>query len=199
VLAIQDTTELNFPAHSASKRGFGRSGNGRDIGLFIHPSIAVDARSGGVIGLVGTQVINRTGGKVADRKGRPAAAKESQRWLAAAEEAGEVLATAAMITVVADRESDVYDQFARRPAGVHLLSRSAQDRGLTTGLVLSKTIAVWPEQGRAVIAVAAAPGRAGAHGPCRDAIWQGRVAPPGNRGPASCGQCRAVRGRCRRG
>jgi hypothetical protein len=159
VLAIQDTTELNFPAHTASKCGFGRSGNGRDIGLFIHPSIAVDARSGGVIGLVGTQVINRTGGKVADRKGRPAAAKESQRWLAAAEEAGEVLATAAMITVVADRESDVYDQFARRPAGVHLLSRSAQDRGLTTGLVLSKTIAVWPEQGRAVIAVAAAPGR----------------------------------------
>ncbi len=33
VLAIQDTTELDFPGHVAGKRGFGRSGNGEDIGL----------------------------------------------------------------------------------------------------------------------------------------------------------------------
>jgi hypothetical protein len=33
VLAIQDTTEFNFPGHAASKRGFGRSGNDRDLGL----------------------------------------------------------------------------------------------------------------------------------------------------------------------
>jgi hypothetical protein len=151
VLAIQDTTELNFPAHARSKRGFGRSGNGKDIGLFIHPTIAVDAASGGVIGLVGAQVMNRTRGKVSDRKKRPTAAKESQRWLNAAEEAGEVLAAADMVTVVADRESDIFELFARRPAGVHLLLRSAQDRILTTGLVLSKTIAAWPEQGRALI------------------------------------------------
>ena len=159
VLAVQDTTELNFPEHAASKRGFGRSGNGQDIGLFIHPTIALDAKSGGVIGLVGAQLINRTSGKVSDRKARPAAAKESQRWLNAAEEAGEVLAAAEMITVVADRESDIYDQFARRPAGVHLLSRSAQDRALTTGLVLSKTIAGWREQDRFTIDVPEVPKR----------------------------------------
>lgn len=92
VLAIEDTTELNFPGHVVSKRGFGRSGNGEDIGLFIHPTIAVDAGSGGVIGLVGAQVINRTGGKVAPRKQRPTAEKESQRWLKAADEAGKCLA-----------------------------------------------------------------------------------------------------------
>jgi hypothetical protein len=160
VLAIQDTTEVNFPSHTASKRGFGRSGNGRDIGLFIHPTIAVDAECGGLIGLIGAKLINRTGAKVADRKKRPADAKESQRWLAAAEEAGEVLAAARQITVVADRESDIYDQFARRPAGVHLLSRCAQDRTLTTGVVLSATIASWPEQHRCVIAVPEVPGRA---------------------------------------
>jgi hypothetical protein len=44
VLAIQDTTEFNFPGHAASKRGFGRSGNNRDLGLFLHPTIAVDGR-----------------------------------------------------------------------------------------------------------------------------------------------------------
>jgi len=151
VLAIQDTTEFNFPDHVESKRGFGLSGNGRDIGLFIHPTVAVDADNGGVIGLVGAQVINRTGGKVTDHKARPADAKESQRWLNAAAEAGEVLAAARMITVVADRESDIYDQFARRPEGVHFLSRSAQDRALTDGRTLSATIAGWPEQGREMI------------------------------------------------
>lgn len=160
VLAIQDTTELNFPEHVQSKRGFGRSGNGVDIGLFIHPTVAVDAESGGVIGLVGAQVINRTGGKVAARKRRPADAKESQRWLNAAEEAGEVLSAARMVTVVADRESDIYDQFARRPQGVHLLSRSAQDRRLKDGRLLSATIADWPEQGHEVILLPQIPKRA---------------------------------------
>jgi hypothetical protein len=61
VLAIQDTTELHFADHAASKRGFGRAGNGHDIGVFLHPTIALDAANGGVIGLVGAQVINRTG------------------------------------------------------------------------------------------------------------------------------------------
>ncbi len=34
VLAIQDTTELNFSGHKGSKRGFGVVGNGRDIRAF---------------------------------------------------------------------------------------------------------------------------------------------------------------------
>ncbi len=153
VLAIQDTTELNFPEHGDSKRGFGTSGNGQDIGLFIHPTVAVDAHSGGVIGLVGARIINRTHGPVIDRKARAAEDKELERWLNATAEACDVLAAAETITMVADRESDIYDQFARRPAGVHMLSRSAQDRALTTGVVLSKTIAGWSEQGRVMVAV----------------------------------------------
>jgi hypothetical protein len=52
VLAIQDTTEFNFPRHADSKHGFGRSGNDRDLGLFLHPTIAVDAVHGGIIGLL---------------------------------------------------------------------------------------------------------------------------------------------------
>ena len=34
VLAIQDTTELNFSGHASSKRGFGVVGNGRTSGFF---------------------------------------------------------------------------------------------------------------------------------------------------------------------
>jgi hypothetical protein len=33
MLAVQDTIEFNSPGHAASKRGFGRSGNDRELGL----------------------------------------------------------------------------------------------------------------------------------------------------------------------
>jgi hypothetical protein len=153
VLAIQDTTEFNFPGHAASKTGFGRSGNGVDLGLFLHPTLAVDAVHGGVIGLVGAQVINRLSGKVANRKQRAIEQKESFRWLVATEAAAEVLAEAAAITVVGDRESDIYEHFARRPDRVQLLTRAAHDRCLEDAGLLFKTIDAWPERHRETIAV----------------------------------------------
>jgi hypothetical protein len=159
VLAIQDTTEFNFPGHAGSKRGFGRSGNDRDPGLFLHPTIAVDAATGGMIGLVGAQILNRTGAKVKNPRLRPIEDKESFRWLLAAEEASDVLAGAASITVVADRESDIYEQFARRPEGVHLLTRAARDRNLPDAERLFETIDAWPEEHRETIDLPELPGR----------------------------------------
>jgi Transposase DDE domain len=160
VLAIQDTTEFNFPSHAGKKRGFGRSGNDRDFGMFVHPTIAVDAVHGGLIGLVGAQIINRTGPKVEDHKKRSIEDKESYRWLLAAEEAGDVLSEAVCVTMVADRESDIYEQFARRPANVHLLTRAAQDRSLSDSGRLFSTIDAWPEQHRETIRLPAQRGRA---------------------------------------
>ncbi|MEA2788379.1 MAG: hypothetical protein QOG73_785 [Acetobacteraceae bacterium] len=159
VLAIQDTTEFNFPGHVASKSGFGRSGNDRDLGLFLHPTIAVDAVRGGMIGLVGARVLNRTGDKIDASKPRAIEDKESYRWLHAAEEASDVLAGAACITVVADRESDIYEQFARCPSGVQLLTRAAQDRSLADVGRLFATIDAWAEQHREAIVLPAQPGR----------------------------------------
>jgi len=159
VLAIQDTTEFNFPRHAASKSGFGRSGNDRDLGLFLHPTIAVDAVHGGMIGLVGAQVLNRTNAKVDGLKQRTIEDKESYRWLLAADEASEMLAGAASVTMVADRESDIYEQFARRPKGVQLLTRAAHDRCLAETGRLFATVAAWPERHRETIRVPAQPGR----------------------------------------
>jgi hypothetical protein len=157
VLAIQDTTELHFPSHAASKRGFGRAGNGADIGLFLHPLLAVAADTGGLIGLVDCIVLNRIHGKVGDRRKRAAEDKESHRWLRGAEIAGDQLDSAAMVTMVADRESDLYDLFARRPAHVHLLCRSARDRSLAEPMpehkLLSELCDAWPEQDRTLIEV----------------------------------------------
>lgn len=155
VLAIMDTTDLRFPTHEASKRGFGRDSNDTCPGLFLHPVLAVDAGNGGVIGLVDCIVLNRTGGKVTDHKKRAADDKESRRWLHGAEIAGDCLTDAAAITLVGDRESDIYDLFARRPANVHLLCRSAHPRAMTTGGLLPAHCATLPEQGRETIEVPA--------------------------------------------
>ncbi len=161
VLGLADTSELNFATQTGRKRGFGTVGNGIDIGVFLHPVIAVDAEQGGLIGLVSLEVMNRTGGKVADHKKRPADAKESRRWLSGTETAGTVLAEAAMITMVQDREGDIYDQFARSPKTVHLLVRAAQDRALDSGQLLFTQCAGWAEQARWSIAMAPKAGRPG--------------------------------------
>ncbi|HEY3849227.1 MAG TPA: IS4 family transposase [Acetobacteraceae bacterium] len=161
VLAISDMSEMNFAAHAGRKRGFGTVGNGTDIGVFLHPVIAVDADQGGLIGLVGAEVMNRTGGKVTDHKQRGADDKESRRWLAGAETAGTMLADAAMITVVEDREGDIYDQFARRPPSVHLLVRAAQDRTLATKQPLFAHCAAWLEQARYPVVVPPQAGQSG--------------------------------------
>jgi hypothetical protein len=142
VLVVSDTSECNYACHTGSKRGFGTVGNGTDIGVLIHPTVALDADTGGILGLVGAEVINRAPGKVADRKRRAADDKESRRWLAGVETAGDVLAEAARITMVEDREGDIYDQFARRPDNVHLLVRAARDR-LIGGGRLFETCAAW--------------------------------------------------------
>jgi hypothetical protein len=154
VLAIMDTTDLRFATHEASKRGFGRDANDTCPGLFLHPVLAVDATSGGVIGLVDCIVLNRTEGKAADHKKRAADDKESRRWLHGAEVAADRLGAAATVTMVSDRESDIYDLFASRPPAVHLLCRSAQPRAMTTGGLLPEHCDRLPEQGRETIAVA---------------------------------------------
>lgn len=146
ILALNDTTELHFATHVASKRGFGAGGNGVDPGLFLHPLLAVDADDGGIIGLADCIVINRVAGKVTPRHQRAADAKESRRWLDCANAAGDVLREAAMITTVGDRESDIHALFAERPANVHVLCRAMHDRVLTDGTKLSLLCGAWTDQ-----------------------------------------------------
>jgi hypothetical protein len=163
VLAIQDTTEFNFPQHAGKKIGFGRSGNNRDPGFFLHPTIAIDAIDGGVIGVVGAQIINRTHDTIGHlrHRQRPIEDKESYRWLQAMNEASDLLVSAACITMVADRESDLYEQYARCPANIHLLTRASQDRAvLGEERRLFTVMAQWPERHRETITLPAQPGRA---------------------------------------
>jgi len=164
VLAIMDTTDVLFPTQEANKRGFGMGSDGEHPGLFLHPVLAVDAANGGVIGLVDCIVLNRTEGrvgqaktatkkKVKTHKKRAADDKESRRWLQATEMTEDCLTDADMITMVGDREGDIYHLFANRPADVRLLVRSAQPRALATGGLLPDHCAGLPEQARQTIDV----------------------------------------------
>ena len=105
VRAVQDTTELNFQHHAGKVRGLGAVGNGKDLGLFLHPVLALDADSGACWAW-STPRLDPAGGKAAGQAGG-SGPRGSWRWLDGAQAAETALRRAACVTVVADRESDI--------------------------------------------------------------------------------------------
>jgi hypothetical protein len=166
VVAVQDTSELVLGGRRARDQGYGIVGKGGALGgLLLHPVLAVEAGSGALLGLVTFEVWNRAAGETVPRRQRATKAKESQRWIDGARQTGEVLAQAASITIVSDRESDFYELFAERPAHAQLIVRACQNRRIELpgeepedGLLFS-FIDSLPEQGRFVAVIPAAPGR----------------------------------------
>jgi len=142
VLAVQDTTVTRW------------AGGG---GSYLHAMIAVDASSGAVLGALDAQFLERTEGRSASRLERSFGERESARWLAATVRAGE-LRGAARVTVVGDREADIFELFARRPAHVDLLVRANHDRALAAGGRLAGEIARSPCLGHAALDLPARPG-----------------------------------------
>ena len=148
VLALQDTSELNYQAHARRVRGLGTVGNGSDAGLFIHPLLAIDADNGACLGLAHLHHWNRTQKAQANYRHLPIEDKESWRWLKVAQAGKQCLSEAAMVTVVADRESDIYEEWARLPdARTHLLTRVCRDRNLAAGGALYAWLDAQPVQG----------------------------------------------------
>ena len=160
VLAIQDTSEINYQAHAGRVKGLGPAGNGTDLGFFIHPILAVDASHGGIIGLAGGQVWRRLGKVTQNCRERAIEDKESRRWIDAARSSAQTLKAADMVTVVCDREGDIYELFAAiRGTGAHLLVRAAQDRSLAEGGHLFAHAEGLAEQHRYAIEVPEKPGQ----------------------------------------
>jgi Transposase DDE domain len=163
VLAIQDTSEINYQAKSGRKHGLGKVGNGTDVGLFLHPVLAVDAQTQECLGLVDAQVWRRTKSKAEDYQRLPIEEKESYRWVKGGTEAKAVLAEAAMVTVIDDREGDIYEKWARLPdERTHLLTRASRDRSLADGGRLFASLAGLPEAHRFTLELPARPGKRGA-------------------------------------
>jgi len=160
VLAIQDTSEINYEAKRARKHGLGTVGNGSDVGLFVHPVLTVDAESGQCLGLTDVQVWRRFKKKAADYRKQPIEEKESYRWLKGPRRAKWALAKAAMVTIIDDREGDIYEKWARLPdRRTHLLTRACRDRAIAGGGSLFATMAAFPEQHRFTLDLPARPGK----------------------------------------
>ena len=150
VLGIHDTTELNYQAHAARVSGLGPVGNGKDNGLFLHPLLVLDAQSSACLGLGAIHTwIREWPTEVADKKKtsrdyqkKLIEEKESYRWLETATTAKHSLKDAKMLTIIADRESDIYEGWYRIPdEKTHLLTRASYNRRLSNGLLLSDYVA----------------------------------------------------------
>lgn len=160
ILAIQDTSEIVLGGPKMREAGFGPVGRGGFLGgVLLHPVLAIDAISGELVGLADVAVWNRDKPIKTHHANRPLAEKESQKWLNGAKRAGEVLSKASRITVVSDRESDLYEDFARKPSNVHVLIRANANRNLVNGRKLFDHAANLAEAGRITVHIAASPGR----------------------------------------
>jgi hypothetical protein len=158
VLAIQDTSEINFSTTKHHRRGLGEIGKGNGHGLLLHAMLGVDAETGGLLGLVSGRIWTREGRVEIPHAERLVEDKESERWLSTAEAAKPVLAAAAMVTEVSDRESDIFVKWARVPeADFHILTRAWHDRPIKGGGKLST--APLDPAGEARVELRARPGR----------------------------------------
>jgi hypothetical protein len=144
VVAIQDTTVLRS------------TGGG---GSYLHAVVALDAADDALLGLIDGQFLERRAGRRAERRQVGIEHKESFRWLEGADQAASVCAGAASVTVLADRESDIFELFALRPERTELVVRAAHDRSLEDGGALFGAIDAAPVAGRGELQLPAKPGR----------------------------------------
>jgi hypothetical protein len=136
ILAIQDTTELNYQSKIDRIEGLGPVGNGATKGFYVHPMLAIDAAEGSCLGLASLKSWIRTENKKKTKgniyRKQRIEHKESYKWIEASNKAKEVLVQAKQITIIADRESDIYEEWCRIPdKKTHLLTRACQDRALS--------------------------------------------------------------------
>jgi hypothetical protein len=143
IVAAQDTTEINFPGRTLARGGLGPGGDGKTPGFFCHAMVAIDVDEEAVLGVVTAQIWARASERVSARRSRAIEDKESMRWIEVTSTAADQLAGATQLIVVSDRESDIYSHFVRRPPGVELILRVAQNRKLIDAELLFDAPTRW--------------------------------------------------------
>ena len=137
VLAIQDTTDLNFSQrlHCNGLGDIGKNQTGAvSQGLKMHSSLAVSEK-GVPLGVLKTQIYASHYEETKKAQNRPIEEKESYRWLSMIDDlnsAAEYLPETELIGI-GDRESDIFELFdyrRRKVPGVHLLVRAKHNRCL---------------------------------------------------------------------
>lgn len=141
VLAVQDTSSLNYTTHPATE-GLGPINTQKDqsVGLLIHDTMAFNTE-GTPLGLLDVQCWARNRldkGKKYRRGQLPIEEKESMKWLNSYRAVHQVqkLCPQTMLVSVGDREADIYELFleaAQDPLGPKLLVRCERTRNRKTG------------------------------------------------------------------
>ena len=162
LLCIQDTTEFNFSSKKGRikpKSGLGTTSRDDVLGFMLHSSLVVDAHSSHALGYSYIKTWERQE-DAPDRHERgyqrlPIEEKESYKWIAAANQSKVLLKQADAITIVADRESDIYELFGvAEKDKVHLLIRSNHDRQIRGKLKLSTCLNALPVMHNYELAIA---------------------------------------------
>ncbi len=144
-LLIQDTCQYNYESirgrFSDDDPDIGVLGDNQSLGLFVHPMIGLDEYTGLPFGIPALKIYHlekdRPLKEERGYKRQPVAEKHSYRWIEAIKTSVGALPGVAKMTVMADREADMYELFATDfDPRVELLIRSAQNRKLTNGLLL---------------------------------------------------------------
>jgi hypothetical protein len=117
ILLIEDTSSMGFGLNSGIK-GIGKSGSGDTDGFYSHPVLVLDSEQKHCYGLAHFHIYNQNhnlkeeGFDVKTRKSLRNQLffedKDGYRWLESIQEAHRVCLSAQSMTVIADREADIY-------------------------------------------------------------------------------------------
>lgn len=144
VLVIGDTSSIGLSNHRnrlKAESGIGVVGNKEGLGFLLHGSLVIDANNETMLGFSDVQLWHRQKNKSNNAtriyKKQPITEKESYKWIKASRNSQEVLQAAKSITIIQDREGDIYDQFCLIPNfKTHLVIRSRENRKLADGSFL---------------------------------------------------------------
>lgn len=161
ILLVEDTVQFNYTNHIGritQMNGLGPIGTRKEVGFYIHPSLVIDALDGSILGLSDIYLWNRRFDKVSKKernyKKQDIELKESYRWIERARISGKLLSEVPMITVVQDREGDIYQSFSELPlSGLQLIIRSSISRKLKEGERLYEFIKTFSPAGSYIIDV----------------------------------------------
>lgn len=132
-LAISDTTDINLKKYAGRREDYLQViGKHKVVGFYLHPTLLLESQSYQPVGFSDIQMWARDP-EQADKTERnyqyqQVEDKESYRWLEGAKQTQGVLPPGVKLTLIHDREADMYAEWCRVPdANTHLLIRSSRD------------------------------------------------------------------------
>jgi len=148
VLVIQDTSSFGLSKNANNIKpgsGLGLVGNKTGLGFLSHVSLVLDAGSEDILGYCDLQLWHRNKDKSNNTtkvyKTEAIEEKESYKWIKAGKKTKDVLSQAAHVTIIQDREGDIYEQFCLIPdCRTSLIIRSRDNRRLADGSKLHSVL-----------------------------------------------------------